>query len=121
MVFDGLYEIFYGYHMGMTAENIARLYDISRQEQDELSVLSHNRAKKAISEGIFTQEIAPVVIKTRRGEIVFDTSKPDGTPRKLLDVSKLHGLGWKHRIELRQGLANAYQWFEANQQGFRAA
>ena len=75
MVFDGLYEIFYGYHMGMTAENIAAMYGISRQEQDELSVLSHNRAKKAISEGIFTQEIVPVVIKTRKGEIVFDTDE----------------------------------------------
>jgi acetyl-CoA C-acetyltransferase len=75
MVFDGLYEIFYGYHMGMTAENIAAMYGISRQEQDELSVLSHSRAKKAISEGIFTQEIAPVVIKTRKGEIVFDTDE----------------------------------------------
>jgi acetyl-CoA C-acetyltransferase len=50
MVFDGLYEIFYGYHMGMTAENIASMYDISRQEQDELGVLSHNRAKAAIKE-----------------------------------------------------------------------
>jgi len=75
MVFDGLYEIFYGYHMGMTAENIAAMYGISRQEQDELSVLSHNRAKKAINEGIFAQEIAPVVIKTRKGEIVFDTDE----------------------------------------------
>ena len=75
MVFDGLYEIFYGYHMGMTAENIAAMYGISRQEQDELSVLSHNRAKKAISEGIFSQEIVPVVIKTRKGEIVFDTDE----------------------------------------------
>ena len=55
------------------------------------------------------------------GEIVFDTSKPDGTPRKLLDVSKLHGLGWKHKTDLKQGLTNAYQWFEANQQNFRAA
>jgi GDP-L-fucose synthase len=55
------------------------------------------------------------------GEIEYDTSKPDGTPRKLLDVSKLHGLGWQHRIGLKQGLAKAYQWFEANQQNFRAA
>jgi acetyl-CoA C-acetyltransferase len=75
MVFDGLYEIFYGYHMGMTAENIAAMYGISRQEQDELSVLSHNRAKKAMNEGIFAEEIAPVVIKTRKGEIVFDTDE----------------------------------------------
>ncbi|MCP4105333.1 MAG: acetyl-CoA C-acetyltransferase [Desulfobacteraceae bacterium] len=75
MVFDGLYEIFYGYHMGVTAENIASMYDIGRQEQDELSVLSHNRARQAITEGIFAQEIAPVVIKTRKGEIVFDTDE----------------------------------------------
>ncbi len=75
MVFDGLYEIFYGYHMGVTAENIASMYDISRQEQDELSVLSHNRARQAITEGVFAQEIAPVVIKTRKGEIVFDTDE----------------------------------------------
>ena len=75
MVFDGLYEIFYGYHMGLTAENIASMYEISRQEQDELGVLSHLRARKAIKEGIFSKEIVPVVIKTRKGEIVFDTDE----------------------------------------------
>ncbi|PIE67522.1 MAG: acetyl-CoA C-acyltransferase [Deltaproteobacteria bacterium] len=75
MVFDGLYEIFYGYHMGMTAENIARLYDISRQEQDELGVLSHTRARKAISDGLFAQEIVPVTIKSRKGDIVVDTDE----------------------------------------------
>jgi len=75
MVFDGLYEIFYGYHMGVTAENIAALYDINRQEQDELGVLSHKRARAAITEGIFAQEIVPVVIKSRRGETVFDTDE----------------------------------------------
>lgn len=75
MVFDGLYEIFYGYHMGLTAENIASMYDISRQEQDELGVLSHLRARKAIEDGTFSQEIVPVVIKTRKGEIVFDTDE----------------------------------------------
>ena len=72
MVFDGLYEIFYGYHMGLTAENIADLYGISRKEQDELSVLSHNRARKAIEDGLFDDEIVPVVIKTRKSETVFD-------------------------------------------------
>jgi acetyl-CoA C-acetyltransferase len=75
MVFDGLYEIFYGYHMGVTAENIASMYDISRQEQDELGVLSHNRAKTAINDGLFAQEITPVVIKSRKGDIVFDTDE----------------------------------------------
>jgi acetyl-CoA C-acetyltransferase len=61
--------------MGVTAENIAAMYAISRQEQDELGVLSHSRAKKAINEGIFAQEIVPVVIRTRKGEIVFDTDE----------------------------------------------
>ncbi len=75
MVFDGLYEIFYGYHMGLTAENIASMYDISRQEQDELGVLSHTRARKAITDGLFAKEIAPVVMKTRKGEVVFDTDE----------------------------------------------
>jgi acetyl-CoA C-acetyltransferase len=75
MVFDGLYEIFYGYHMGVTAENIASMYDISRQEQDELGVLSHTRAKAAMNEGLFAQEIVPVVIKSRKGQITFDTDE----------------------------------------------
>ncbi len=75
MVFDGLYEIFYGYHMGLTAENIAEMYRISREEQDELAVLSHQRARNAILEGVFGQEIVPVTIKSRKGETVFDTDE----------------------------------------------
>ena len=50
-----------------------------------------------------------------QGQIVHDTTKPDGTPRKLLDVSKLHGLGWKHRIPLVEGIRSTYQWFLENQ------
>jgi len=75
MVFDGLYEIFYGYHMGVTAENIAAMYGIGRQEQDELGVLSHNRAMAAIQDGTFAKEIVPVTIKSRKGDIVFDTDE----------------------------------------------
>jgi acetyl-CoA C-acetyltransferase len=75
MVFDGLYEIFYGYHMGLTAENIAELYDIGRREQDELGVLSHTRARTAIKEGLFSEEIVPVVIKSRKGDSVFDVDE----------------------------------------------
>jgi acetyl-CoA C-acetyltransferase len=75
MVFDGLFEIFYGYHMGLTAENIASMYGISRQEQDELGVLSHSRAMAAIKGGIFAKEIVPVVIASRKGDIVFDTDE----------------------------------------------
>jgi acetyl-CoA C-acetyltransferase len=75
MVFDGLYEIFYGYHMGITAENIVSLYGIDRREQDELGLLSHQRARKAIVDGLFAEEITPVVIKSRKGETVFDVDE----------------------------------------------
>ena len=76
MVYDGLWEIFYGYHMGFTAENIAERYKISRQEQDELGLMSHQRARKAITDGIFKEEIVPVQIPQRKGDpIIFDTDE----------------------------------------------
>jgi len=75
LVYDGLYEIFYGYHMGITAENIAEKYGITREEQDALSVLSHERARKAIMEGHFKKEIVPITTKSRRKEIIFDTDE----------------------------------------------
>jgi acetyl-CoA C-acetyltransferase len=76
MIMDGLFEIFYGYHMGLTAENIAEKYGISREEQDELGALSHQRARKAIADGIFKDEIAPVIIPQRKGDpVVFDTDE----------------------------------------------
>ena len=76
MVMDGLFEIFYGYHMGLTAENIAEKYGISREEQDELGALSHQRAMKAIQDGLFKDEIAPVVIPQRKKDpLIFDTDE----------------------------------------------
>ncbi len=75
MVYDGLYEIFYGYHMGVTAENIVAKYGISRKEQDELAVLSHNRAFAAVQNGTFKDEIVDVLIKNRRGDIIVNTDE----------------------------------------------
>jgi len=76
MVYDGLWEIFYGYHMGNTAERIADKYGISRNEQDEVGLLSHQRARAAIQEGILKEQIVPVTIPQRRGEpIIFDTDE----------------------------------------------
>jgi acetyl-CoA C-acetyltransferase len=76
MIFDGLFEIFYGYHMGLTAENIAEKYGISREEQDELGALSHARARKAIVEGLFKEEVVPVMISQRKGDpVAFDTDE----------------------------------------------
>ncbi len=76
MVFDGLYEIFYGYHMGITAENIAERYNISRQAQDELSVESHARALAAMQQAHFKAQIVPVKIPQRKGEpLLFDSDE----------------------------------------------
>ncbi len=76
MVHDGLWEIFYGYHMGLTAENIAETYQISREEQDKLGLMSHQRARKAITDGKFAEEIVPVEVPQRKGDpIIFDTDE----------------------------------------------
>lgn len=75
VVYDGLYEIFNGYHMGITAENIAETYGISREEQDKLGLASHQRAMKAIKDGLFKQEIVPVVIPSKKGDIIIDTDE----------------------------------------------
>ncbi|EIO3968232.1 GDP-L-fucose synthase [Vibrio vulnificus] len=53
------------------------------------------------------------------GKVVFDSTKPDGTPRKLMDVSRLAALGWRYQVSLEQGLSKTYQWFLANQENFR--
>ncbi|MDD9303658.1 MAG: acetyl-CoA C-acetyltransferase [Desulfobacter sp.] len=72
MVYDGLYEIFYGYHMGQTAENIVEKYGITREEQDQLALLSHTRAYGAVHDGTFAGEIVPVTISSRKGDIIVD-------------------------------------------------
>lgn len=75
MIKDGLWDAFNNYHMGITAENIAEQWNISREEQDAFALRSQNLAEKAIKEGKFKEEIVPVVIKTRKGEVVFDTDE----------------------------------------------
>jgi acetyl-CoA C-acetyltransferase len=76
MVLDGLLESLYGYHMGITAENLAEKYTITRQEQDELGLLSHQRARAAIKNGIFKKEITPFSIPQKKGEpTIFDTDE----------------------------------------------
>jgi len=86
MVFDGLWEILYDYHMGVTAENIARDYAISRREQDELGAESHRRAVKAIKEGTFKAETVAVPIAQKKGPpLMFDA---DERPMET-DVEKM--------------------------------
>jgi acetyl-CoA C-acetyltransferase len=71
MIKDGLWDAFNGYHMGNTAENVARQWQITREEQDRFAVASQNKAEAAKKAGKFKDEIIPVVIKTRKGETVF--------------------------------------------------
>jgi acetyl-CoA C-acetyltransferase len=79
MVFGGLTDIFNGYHMGITAENVNDQYGITREEQDAIGFRSQELAAKAIESGRFKDEIVPVVISGKKGDIVFDT---DEHPRK---------------------------------------
>jgi acetyl-CoA C-acetyltransferase len=75
MVHDGLWEIFYNYHMGITSENIADKYGISREEQDKLAMLSHQRALAATKDGTFRQEIVPVEVRVKKEMKQFDTDE----------------------------------------------
>lgn len=76
MIKDGLSDAFYGYHMGITAENLAEKYGISRDEQDEFALRSQNRAEKAIKDGRFKDEIVGVQIPQKKGDpVIFDTDE----------------------------------------------
>src|SRR6478672_6744816 len=72
MIKDGLWDAFNGYHMGNTAENVAREFQITRGQQDEFAVKSQNKAEAAQKAGRFKDEIVPVTIKTKKGDIVVD-------------------------------------------------
>ncbi|MBS3814058.1 thiolase family protein [Candidatus Bipolaricaulota bacterium] len=88
MVLDGLYEIFYDYHMGVTAENIAELYEISREEQDRLGLESNNRSMEALESGRFMDEIVPIEIE-KKGEKVEFTEDECPMDTSLEKMNKL--------------------------------
>jgi acetyl-CoA C-acetyltransferase len=75
MIKDGLWDAFNGFHMGVTAENVAREWQITREQQDKFAVASQNKAEAARKSGRFKDEIAPVVVKERKGERVVDTDE----------------------------------------------
>ncbi|MBN9037471.1 MAG: acetyl-CoA C-acetyltransferase [Rhizobiales bacterium] len=75
MIKDGLTDAFYGYHMGNTAENVARQWQLTRDEQDRFAVASQNKAEAAQKAGRFKDEIVPVTIKTRKGDVVVDADE----------------------------------------------
>ncbi|MFN3958327.1 MAG: acetyl-CoA C-acetyltransferase [Parvularculaceae bacterium] len=86
MIKDGLWDVFNNYHMGQTAENLAQKYQISREEQDAFAVASQNKAEAAKKAGKFKDEIAPVTIKSKKGDVVFDTDEyiRDGVTRESI-------------------------------------
>lgn len=87
MIRDGLSDIFNNYHMGVTAENLAEKFQISREEQDAFSAASQNKTEKAMAEGRFKDEIVPIVIPQRKGDaLVIDT---DEFPRKGVTAEAL--------------------------------
>jgi acetyl-CoA C-acetyltransferase len=75
MIKDGLTDAFFGYHMGITAENIARQWQLSREEQDQFAVSSQNKAEAAQTAGRFKDEIIPYVIQTRKGDVTVDNDE----------------------------------------------
>ncbi len=89
MIKDGLWDAFNGYHMGNTAENVARQWQITRQQQDEFAVGSQNKAEAAQRAGRFTEEITPVSVKTRKGDIIIDADEYPKHGTMLNVISKL--------------------------------
>jgi acetyl-CoA C-acetyltransferase len=89
MIKDGLWDAFNGYHMGNTAENVAKQWQITRQMQDEFAVGSQNKAEAAMKSGRFKDEIAPVTIKSRKGDIVVDTDEYPKAGVTMESVGKL--------------------------------
>lgn len=86
MIRDGLWDAFNDYHMGITSENVAEKFGVTREDQDEVACRSQQRAIEAIKSGAFKEEIVPVTIKTKKGEKVFDTDEfpREGTTMEVL-------------------------------------
>jgi len=89
MIKDGLWDAFNGYHMGNTAENVAKQWQITRQQQDEFAVASQNKAEAAQKAGKFKDEIVPVTIKSRKGDVVVDSDEYPRHGTTLDAVTKL--------------------------------
>ena len=89
MLKDGLWDHFNGYHMGVTAENVAQKWQISRDQQDEFAYESQKKTKVALEANRFKDEIVPVEIKTRQGDLVVDTDEHPKPDTSLEDLKKL--------------------------------
>ena len=104
MIKDGLTDVFNGYHMGVTAENLAEKYQITREDQDVFATASQNKAEAARREGRFDAEIAPVTVKSRKGDVIVDK---DEFIREGVVVASLAGLKPAFRKEGSVTAANS--------------
>ena len=89
MIKDGLWDAFNGYHMGNTAENVAKQWQITRQQQDEFAVASQNKTEAAQKAGKFKDEITPIIIKSRKGDVVVDTDEYPKSGVTVESIAKL--------------------------------
>jgi acetyl-CoA C-acetyltransferase len=89
MLYDGLIDAFNNYHMGITAENLAEQFNVSREEQDDWALMSHRRAIAAIKEGKFKEEITPIIIKGKKGDISFEIDEHPKEDISMESLSKL--------------------------------
>lgn len=89
MIHDGLFDSMVPGHMGITAENVAEMYGITRQECDELALMSHHRATRAVQEGIFKREVVPVELKSKKGVALYETDEHMILDASLESMAKL--------------------------------
>jgi acetyl-CoA C-acetyltransferase len=106
MMVGALHDPFHNIHMGVTAENVAAQFGITREMQDELAVESHNRAERATQEGRFKGQIVPVMLKSRKGEVAFDTDEHFRPGCTLADMTKLKPVFLKENGTVTAGNAS---------------
>jgi acetyl-CoA C-acetyltransferase len=106
MMVGALHDPFHNIHMGVTAENVAAQFGITREMQDELAVESHNRAERATQEGRFKGQIVPVMLKSRKGEVAFDTDEHFRPSCTLADMTKLKPVFLKENGTVTAGNAS---------------
>ncbi|WP_119069253.1 thiolase family protein [Rubrobacter indicoceani] len=97
MVYDGLWDVFNDYHMGLTAENVAEQYNVTREDQDNYSATSHQRAQKSVEEGYFADQIVPVEVKSRKETIQFTRDE------HIREGATVEGLGKLKPVFKRDG------------------
>ncbi len=106
LLHDALHDAMLGYHMGVTAENVAEKYNVTREEQDELALMSHQRAAEARASGIFQEEIVPIKVKTRKGEVIIDKDEHPKDGQTLEALQKLRPVFKKENGTVTAGNAS---------------